>query len=445
MKDSFFKTIPIEDEWTTRFWRELPQKALIFTFFLAVFFDVYGGFIRYTLSSIGLTSLIYLPKIAMAIVLFFGVIGWMQRSIVHLNYIVLLAAGSCLLAFAVGALNGLPFTQMIFGSSIFMPLLFGIQLGLIARSWLKARLLWIAFLSAVLGILINFVVGDMPWTGSSYSVGDVVVEANREWTHAEFSRLSGFSRISAQAAIQIAGLGLMVYAYAVNRRRGLWLGSAVLIVALVAVLLTTTKSALAALFIVLLILPIRRFPFFNVFISLLFVIMVGLPLAAYSYSLSLDYSNPISQILLSSFDERLIYTWPITFGLIERYGTWGFGLGLGGVGTPSKTLGGIEQGDALVGDLGLSYTDNLALYLYGNLGFSGILILIALTIATFRLCRSHQLAERAIGLASVCLLVCGLTIDMMEMLFAPIVFGLCLGMAFKSSGAPESAATYRRC
>lgn len=427
MPDSHSRITEFGSDWTSVLRKRLGVAGALI-FIIAIFFEIYGGVARYVLDSIGLIELVYLPKILMLFYVAAGVLSWLIDGT---GVTARTMAGSWILVatgMATGLANGLDWPQMIFGFSIFLPLLFGVQLGILASdcAWLTPRMIYVAFASVSAGVLIQYALGDVFWSGGSYAVNGHEMEVSRAWDHDGIDRLSGFSRISTQAGLQAATFGLM----AAVLLSGVWRIALlpVVVVALGIAVITTTKSAVVALVVSAFALLYLRSRYFSAQLIATGVVMVGLPLYAARGDLYLDYSSPVSQFLFASFDARLTLTWPVTFMLVDKFGVAGLGIGMGGVGTPARTLGGVDASDA-TGELGLGYTDNLALYLYGNIGLPGLLVIAFAVWSIVWLCRYGSERQCALGCGAAVLLFAGVTVDMMEMLVAPMVFGVAIGAA----------------
>jgi hypothetical protein len=346
----------------------------------------------------------------------------------------LLLGGVCLgwaALVAVGQSRDL--TQVLFGLKTYLPFLFGAALGATlppATPGRRAR--WLAraiFAAAVAGVIANLWL-EWPWEGLSYRLGDQGQEivGARTWTTRGIKRISGFSRASFEAAIAVASLSLVLVA---GRRLGVP-ALATLAIALATVFLTTTKGILVALALVLVDLAARslgpaagRVAVHSALTWTLGALVAFLPLISWSGGMLLDTSTDLQDLLLQSMNDRLESCWPAAWKLIVEDGSPWTGRGLGGIGTAQLYFEAELYNPA----------DNLLLYLVGNFGALGALLLVALCARVARLGRSPQPLDQVLGLAGIVILAYGMTTNVVESPLLSLWLGLIASRAGAGAGA----------
>jgi len=130
-------------------------------------------------------------------------------------------------------------------------------------------------------------------------------------------------------------------------------------------------------------------------------------------------------------------TWPTTIKLIHDFGLPIIGRGLGGVGSGEVHYGLMGSGEYEFGEFNLGVTDNLVLYLYGNFGAIGTLLVPFLTFIGAKLVCSDCKVTQGIGLASGLIVIFGVTTDILEMLSSAIIIGLALAAYMADKEEPN--------
>ncbi|WP_460171192.1 hypothetical protein [Thermus sp. FJN-A] len=400
--------------------------------FVFLLSEVFGGMLRYYLASLGVAPLIYLPKALLAVGLAGAVLLSLVNKRVSLFFLLVLALAVefSLVGYAfVG--NSL---QVTFGLWVILPFFYGVLiLPSILRVWSRLRpyllLLWG---SAVIGVIIN-AFHDWPWVGFAYSLGGVEVEGSRAWFTAGLGlfRIPGFSRASFEAASQILLLGLsLTFLMRMRWRVLLWLVSGV------AIVLTTSKTPLgiwlflSLMFVLGRLVPLRFLRLLPVFFALA---GIGLPLSSVYVSYDPKADSAVERFLVASFADRLGWMWPMSLQMVVEHGSWLFGRGIGGIGSPQQYFEPLLYSPA----------DNLAVYLFGLGGVVGLLLLAAYGLIA-SLIPLRTLQDRFFFLLTLAVLLEGWTVNVMESSFFGMAFGLTLRywweMSEKRAVSPKEGA-----
>lgn len=347
---------------------EFAGLALIVSGIAYLYFDAFGGVVRFALPAIGLTMLAYSPAgIAIVALLchFVARIGDVD-SVVPMLATLAFAIIEIALSFALGRSIG------EIGFALYIWLSFLVALALTQRR-MHDRLIGAMvpiFFIATTGVLLNIVV-RYPWVDASYEVLGRQMVAARDWQAYGMPRLSGFTRASYTAAAQI----LICYV-ALEHRTKPFLWRAIFWAAgLAAIYYTTSKSPMLAMAL----LPLtyflvgrirdsgaarRRWAAAAVMGFWLALVFAG-PFLAMTYGPQLYPAGTGVGADYSSFADRVLNTWPKAIAMIDRYNPvqWVFGRGLGSIGSPQQ----LSHPD--------SYNpgDNLAIYLFVTFGMASLL------------------------------------------------------------------------
>jgi len=375
--------------------------------------DVFAGPLRYYLSSIGLEAVIYVPKIACLLF----VVSEIIRD--HLNKKLLIALLIILLFAIIGFFYCTTIASILFSLLLISPMLFGITTAKYFRINESAFLLLFVFVftASVFGIYLDIFV-DFPWKGFNYTIGGAEVEGSREWETFGVDRLAGFARSSVNAAFYIVCTGLFLYKYLKYRM----LKFLVWLLAFIAILLTTNKAGLGAF----LVATVSYFlaGYYQVrrlYVYALILLLIVLPFSVLIVTYDIDLTDPISLMLLASFDDRLINTWPNFISAVSEYGNFWWGVGFGGSGSASKYFTVFESGE-------LAVADNLTLYLYGWFGFLSVFILAYFACVTLDLFKSTYRFNNSFASIMVSLLAASLTTDIIESQVFAVVLGISIGL-----------------
>ena len=395
--------------------RSLLDRWVVLVTVLFLLAEVVGGVLRYTLAGLGLSALVYAPKLLLALTLFLLTLVGVARG--RLNGLYLSVFIICTTFATVGFFYTGNALQVGFGLWILLPLLFGVlSYPTFRRRWARLDLplgwLWLV---AVVGVFISSTYA-FPWVGFSYEVRGMTVEGARQWSTFGVFRLGGFSQTSFSAANQILLLGSFVVAS--SRRWGwqlvVWLASGA------AIYLTTTKSILGIFVLLSLFLALERFvprPAWRLLPAVITVVGIALPLSTLVIDYALDLGSRLSQALFLSFDARLTDTWPQTFELIAQQGDILLGRGVGGIGTPQQYF---EPTSQLP-----SPGDNLFLYLYALVGVSALPMMLVYALSTTRLELRDRL-DSFFFMVVLSTLLLGVTSNVLESGIFAFFFGLSL-------------------
>lgn len=392
-------------------WRERFLLVGCLSFVLAALLT---GPMRWSLTLAHLAPLIYLPNLLVLI----G-IGWQFLDETHrtglspLRLIGVVVIGHALV---VGLLF-LPPVQVGMGAYTLLPFWFGLCGGaLLLRSWPRigaiAPWLW---LIATSGVLVNAAV-DYPWEGFGYSVGDVDIEASREWQETGGGkRLAGLARSSFDAAAQIQILAIL----AVLHLDRVWLRVPLWFASVVAIWLTTSKGVINVFLVlspVVLLrqhlpqLLLRPLPLAFGLVALL------LPIAPLLFHFESTVNDAALANLLFSFYDRLNSMWPQAWDLIHLRGNPLFGRGIGGLGTAQSYF----EPDLF------NAGDNLFMYwfvVFGWIALPGFLLLLA---RTLRLRPFRAPTEGGVYCLVLATIVYGMTTNVVENGMFAMVCGFCV-------------------
>jgi hypothetical protein len=289
---------------------------------------IFEGPLRFLLHTIGIDYLLYLRDIFIFIAVFYYCALALQEFKINKIFLVTIFIMIFHSIIALFYLNN--YLMILFAWKIYLPICFGILYGNLLFDNIKTtkRVFIFFLLSAILGVTLNFF-KPFPWEGLEYSVAGVDIEGVRAWTMYGIKRLSGFSRASFDAAIQILLLVIFIICYIKNKycKILLWL------LAGPAILLTTTKGILSVYILITLFFIVYRYMpnYFKIYQKLLLILcVIGIILPPISYYIPRAYDLPL---MISSFFERIFIGWPDAFQLVRDHGNLLLGRGFGGMGT----------------------------------------------------------------------------------------------------------------
>ena len=342
--------------------------ALIAAGIAYLYFDTFGGVIRFALPAAGLTILAYSPAGLAIIALlchFVARIGD-PESTMPLLATLAFAVLEIILSFALGR------TTAEIGFALYIWLSFLVALAITQRR-MQDRLIDAMipiFFVATAGVLIN-IIFRYPWVDASYEVLGRQMVAARDWQAYGMQRLSGFTRASYTAAAQI----LICYVALEHRTKSLAWRAVYWSAGCAAIYYTTSKSPLVAMAC----LPIiyflvgriretkatrRRWAAIGIVAFWIALVFAG-PFLALTYGPALYPAGTGAGADYSSFADRVLNTWPNAIAMIDRYDPvqWIFGRGLGSIGSPQQ----LAHPD--------SYNpgDNLAIYLFVTFGVASLI------------------------------------------------------------------------
>jgi hypothetical protein len=379
------------------------------------------GVLRYALVMAGVPNALYLRDaipVATLVVLFL-------RALLSDNRIDLaIAIPAALLAFhaAYSAMVGVVFFSIAFGLKIFMFIPYGMAMWPLVRRRLDFCLTMASVTFAVTsaGVFANSLLGTMPWEGLAYETAFGAVSTTRMWWMGDEARLPGLARSSFNAAMILGITGLLAL---VKFRR--WPARvAILISAMAAIVLTTSKGMvlafpLAALW---LLIQERNLQMKGTgIVSTVCAATLTLPLVIVYFDLGSAMSASSFPWLLSSVWDRFTTMWPHAFGLLPDGPEALLGAGVGSIGSP-QTYGNAPHR--------FNAADNFAVFMFINFGLPGLCYYAFPAVSLNRVAAAETVTVHR---AYVALLLIaygyGMSISMVEESFFSIFFGLCCGVA----------------
>lgn len=322
-----------------------------------------AGALKYAGLSVGFPFIHLLPKVALAAVTFWpfasGRATRAQWSILTMF----------VLSFGIAIINGAPFKQACFGLWVLIPLLFGfMQAETVLSLSTRRALFWILAVS-LLGELINHFQA-MPWEKMTISFGDYTSSVSRDWTDNSVKRLAGLATSSIDLSIIIA----VASCFMMIGQRAMLARTMIVVVASVAILATTMKTAAAAFVFAALPLWINS----RFVRRMTGVVAVGAVLTATIVPLIAWSAPGFTSLLETGFlkgrdtlQMRLDVVWPRVLDYVVSQHIGPGGLGLGGLGAAN------EFGKR---PFEYAYVDNFYLYLLCVGGVFGAIFIASLLI-----------------------------------------------------------------
>ncbi|WP_254074175.1 hypothetical protein [Burkholderia sp. S171] len=382
------------------------NRLWAFTFFIAVASDVMAGAFRYYASVVGATPIFYAPKVLMLICIVVLLVQQPPR-IGHLLAGLYIAVQAC-----VSLANGVQLTAIFFWLWLVSPMLFAMLAPPGALAVLNGRTARIAFVIlaviCMVGVYVNYFM-PLPWVGTKADVGGVDI-GNAQQSYTGFvKRLPGFGRSSAATGLLI---GLMM-TWLLSRVRSRILLLVLLVASAVAIWETTNKTTVVALALVVALYSFARAPTLRKACIWVAALMIFIPFASYIATSAVN-DLVVGSGALSSFQDRIVETWPnILAGMLREKLIW-LGIGPGGFGAAA----GYYKGSF---GFNVGYADNLALYAVANFGlFGGILLAFLLT--KFVLLRTSE--DKGLWVMLFFLLLSGITTDVVESLGCLLFLGV---------------------
>lgn len=325
-------------------------------------FEVFSGALRYYFTQWGVSYVIYLPKVACLIAVILKIVRLKIKSIWPIF--------GLLLSILISFFNSATIYNVGFSFFVYSPILFGVLFGKYIEIKQKELLfvIWTCLIMSIFGIFLDST-SDLPWKGFVYNIGDIEVQANRQWSAFGEDRIAGFSRLSASLAIMIAIFSIYINAYLKsNLFRFLLFG-----ITFYSIILTTNKSTVISYLLSFLIYFLfdkriaSRVIFYTIIVIGIVLPIVGIFL---EYSIKTRGLSALAKSLLYSFDDRLTNTWPYFYKNITSNNGFLWGTGIGTVGSPISTFP-IKELPPIKG-YGLGVADNTFLYLWGIFGLLGV-------------------------------------------------------------------------
>lgn len=323
-----------------------------FQFFLA--FLVLEGAIKYLLGSLGLSYLIYFPKVLLiTCVLLKFYVGLTEGRASKVNFSLFVIIIWSLFAgfYFIGNVG-----QVLFGAYSFLPFIFGyLMADKVDITEGMTRFIELLFITAFVGLILDFYF-DLPWEGFSYETFGRENEGSRNWNQFELTRPAGFSVISWAVASHLAVFGIIAIGQTENLIKKIMYSFLLLI----GVLISTTKGVIMALVALsfFLIIP-KRWRFLAFSVTLLFSWV--LPISVLFFDYKLPELDSVYGLLTYSFFMRMTDAWPRYFEILGNFLVVFVGKGFGAFGQASYRVLTPES----------HAVDSLFLYVIGILGLPG--------------------------------------------------------------------------
>jgi hypothetical protein len=387
------------------------SSIVLWLMVLLICTDMLAGPLRFFLSYVGLESVVYIPKVMCFLFLTWEIVRGRLTRLLFYN-IILLAVYA-----VVGLLHRVDVFSILFSLFVVLPFLFGI----VAEQYLYDKeKLYISFIIAVfivtaLGIYLDVFL-EFPWQGFSYTIQGAEIEGAREWTTFGLKRIAGFTRLSAAAAFYIVTSALFLISYS----RSWWHKLMLFLVGFPAVLATTNKAGIVGFVLGMASILLVHYPrTLKLFVFGLASTVMLLPLSTVVRSYDIDLSDPVSLILLASFEDRLIHTWPDFVAAVSQFGNPVTGVGFGGIGSAIKfSVGGSREVFA--------FADNFALYLYGCFGVLAVALFFYLAHITCNLFTSKHRIVGSLAPVMVAIFAVSITTDIIEAQILALMLGIAI-------------------
>lgn len=379
--------------------------------------ETFAGAMRYYGDQMGISALLYLPKIACLLVFGLEILSYKATRILWIGLAMLMVSA------ALAMVHGASITNVAFSLYGFSPLLFGAVCSehILHRKKLLGWVIAGCLAASLVGLLLDKYT-TVPWKGYSYMLGNTELAGNTAWADEESDRLAGFTRVSNALSILLAICSLYLSMFT----RSKILLSLIAALGFCSIVMTTSKAPAAAFAITLGIMALSRLRWTS---SAVFIVIVamGFLLPIVGVSFDFDPNNITSgDRSLSSLYDRLINTWPHVAQFLYHQGWSMTGAGLGMFGS-SQVLFPVEGASILNG------SDSSAMYLWGTFGFVG-LVLYTLQVPMFFILRDRtSRMDNALLAISVCICLTSWTTDMFELTLSNLFMGLAIGRVLSSS------------
>ncbi|MGC4062623.1 MAG: hypothetical protein QM749_17975 [Aquabacterium sp.] len=405
----------------------LLSKAQRIAVIAAIFSHVIDAPLRFALTKIHLSPLIYLRDaltlVIMVAALWHWISGKKQNPIIPVTLV--LFAHLCIGVLILGSV-----ASPIMGFKPYLPFLLGVACFDSMQQHEKSlyRLMTAVFFLACLGIFLNWAF-DMPWTGEMVDSAAGEVSASREWTSGGVRRLAGFARDSVAASTIVATTCIPILV--ASNIRFLY-RLLIIAISFTAIVLTTSKGSLMALVVI---------AFFGLFFSksnkanrlnpLFFIgpaVGIVIPALVYMFDAKLEVNSSLGA-LLASFADRINITWPLAFDLLKRSGNIFLGRGLGGIGFGQFFSEAAYYNSA----------DNVMVCLFISMGLASIVYIYILML------RLRENADNVSPYTWRCIIgwliywyIYGITSNTIEIPFFMFFAGLIVGAALSTSSSRKS-------
>ena len=379
--------------------------------------ETFSGALRFYFDKAGIGPLLYVPKVA-CVMLFVLELRTFKAG--RLFWVFMVA---WVLSGMFAMLNHASIYNLAFSLFALSPLLFGLVCShhLLQR---KKTLCWgMAFclLASLIGLALDKFT-YVPWKGYSYLVGETQLAANTSWSADDQDRVAGFARVSNVLSILIALYTIYLFMFIRSNLVKLIMS----VVALYAIVLTTSKAPAVAFALTMGLLFIQRMTWTC---RILCVVAVAFGLLLPTLGLIYDFdARTVSSggSSLASLYDRLNNTWPRLADFMTTQGWELTGAGFGMVGS-TMAIFPVPGADILLG------VDSSALYLWAMLGVVGLLLYILQIPMLFTLINDQSPVGRMLLATGFCWCLISWTTDMFEVAVANLFIGMATGYAMASS------------
>lgn len=333
------------------------MPTLIYSCLLIYFsFYLFEGPVRYGLNAIGADSLIFIRDIILIASLALSLFAKKNpRDKLHKAFYIF---GFVIFFHGLISFLNIGNIFIIFYS---VKMLMGMLAGAVLAQYIMLppkyviRVVFALWAITVAGVAIDkYDIIVYPWTGLETTIGDTQVDISRDWEITGVDkRAGGLMRSSISVAIVTPLLALLL----IFNMESLPMRLVIMVMTIMAVYWSTQKaSILAFVFICALLLTAYRRPAiaFKVGITTAFLLMILLPIILPQFIMP----NGEGVFSMESFYMRVEDTWPHAWKIIEHWGTFPFGIGLGGIGGAQRFYSPDD----------FNPTDNLFIILYGFFG-----------------------------------------------------------------------------
>jgi len=384
--------------------------------------ETFAGALRYYFDQMGISPLLYLPKIACLVLFVLELLTYKATRILWIGLLMLMV--STVLAM----LHGASMNNVAFSLYGFSPLLFGAVCNehILHRKKLLGWVIAGCLVASLVGLLLDKYT-TVPWKGYSYMLGNTELAGNTAWADDELDRLAGFTRVSNALSILLAMFSLYLAMF--TRSRILF--GIIAALGFYAIVLTTSKAPAAAFALTLGVMGLSRLRWTSsaVFVGL---VAIGFLLPIIGVSFNFDPNNITSgDPSLTSLYDRLINTWPHVAQYLYREGWSMTGAGLGMFGS-SQVLFPVPGAGILTG------SDSSAMYLWGTFGFVGMALYTMQVPMFFILRDGTSRMDNALLAISVCICLTSWTTDMFEITLSNMFMGLAIGRALSRSASTHT-------
>jgi hypothetical protein len=378
--------------------------------------ETFSGALRFYFDKAGVGPLLYLPKVGCVLLFIMELRTYKAGRLFWIFMLLWLISGM------LAMLHHASLSNLAFSLFALSPMLFGLVCSrhLLHR---KKMLCWgVAFCLAasLIGLALDKF-SFVPWKGYSYVVGETELAANTAWSADEQDRIAGFARVSNVLSIMIALYTLYLLMFL---RSGL-LKVALSLVAMYAIVLTTSKAPAAAFALTMGLLFIQRMTW-TCRILCVIVVAFGLllPTLGLMYTFDMRTVSDGGSSLASLYD-RLNNTWPRLIEAINDRDWALMGAGFGMVGS-TMAIFPVPGSEILLG------ADNSALYLWAMLGAMGVLLYLLQLPMLFTLINDPSRVGRMLLATGFCWCLISWTTDMFEVAVANLFIGLAAGYVLSS-------------